>query len=86
MKKFLAVIALTVLLSNPAKAVSPLTPATYAELVELGSAAAAVYFVGAVSFGVFVVYADAEGISFPLCGVQGLRCYGSYPTDKDGKF
>lgn len=36
----------------------------------------------AVGLAAFVVYADAEGIDFPLCGFAGLKCYDRYPGDE----
>jgi hypothetical protein len=36
----------------------------------------------AVGIGLFVVYANAEGIPFPLCGFDGLQCFYEYPSDR----
>lgn len=38
-------------------------------------------FLGAVAFGAFVIYANATGINFPLCGAGGMKCEYSYPGD-----
>ena len=39
-------------------------------------------FPAALGFTAFVVYADATGIDFPLCGFAGLKCYDRYPGDE----
>jgi len=33
----------------------------------------------AVGASLLVMYLDAEGVPFPLCGVEGLQCWGEYP-------
>jgi hypothetical protein len=40
------------------------------------------YALGAVAFGEFVIYADANGIPFPLCGMNGWQCFYEYPSDR----
>ena len=61
-----------------------------------GGGAAPIWLaLGFTSFAAFVVYADAEGIDFPLCGQDwlnhpevlgmfGTQCYGIYPVDRNG--
>jgi hypothetical protein len=91
MKKVLATLALLLCLTSPAFAAYTTVPA--------GPPASASVpfwpFFTAVSFGAFVVYADAEGLAFPLCGkdwmtnpnatsLGGHKCYGSYPQGRNG--
>ena len=76
------VIVAALAFSQPAAAqvAAPVVPPP---VVVAGSAQALGWaFPIAVGFAAFVVYADAEGIDFPLCGAWGLKCYDRYPGDE----
>lgn len=89
MKKYAVLILLAVLLAAPAHA-------SYYEcepVVAAGGEASPAFwpFATAVGFAAFVVYANAEGIDFPLCGqdwlnhpealgLLGEKCWGQYPS------
>lgn len=62
-----------------AQAVTPTPP----PVLVAGPAGGAALLPFSVALGVaaFVIYADAEGIEFPLCDFNGWKCTYSYPGD-----
>lgn len=85
MKKLLAVAVLMISLSTNVQAhgyVPPVPPAPLPHEVIGGPAF--VPFLLAVGGAAFVIYANATGLPFPLCGHAGLSCYGEYPHGKNG--
>jgi opacity protein-like surface antigen len=77
MKKALAVLILAVSLVSSAQA------ATTTPVVISSDAVAPIWTaLGFVTFGEFVIYANANGIPFPLCGVNGWKCYDEYPSGR----
>lgn len=85
MKKALAVLILSLVLIGPAQSKAAVAPAPSPVVYSLANVGPAFWpFFSAVSFGAFVVYADATGIPFPLCGVNHWSCYQEYPTAKNG--
>lgn len=77
MKKFFATTAILASLALPvAKADAAVPPVVVAV-----AAPGAAVFGGAVAGGVILTYLIATGVPFPLCGFEGLQCYGEYPGD-----
>lgn len=91
MKKILAVLALGLMLSSEAHAQVAVVPPPVvvdvcATMVCKGTPVLGMVAAGAaVAFGTFVIYADATGIPFPLCGVNNWKCYQEYPHGHNGR-
>lgn len=85
-KSALLILSLLLSTANAQAAVPPVTPPTaYVAPGAYYGGPKFVPFTSAVAFAVFVIYANANGIPFPLCGVSGLNCYAQYPTGKNGQ-
>ncbi len=96
MKKYAALLVLALLLAFPASSGAFCYHAPIVAASSGGAASPALLpFATAVSFGAFLIYANATGIDFPLCGhdwlnhpdalgVFGENCFSEYPTGVNG--
>lgn len=84
MRKLLSILVLGLLMQT-ADAQAMYAPPVLAETASGAGGPAFIPFAGALDLAMFVIYANANGIPFPLCGVSGLNCYAQYPTGKNGQ-
>lgn len=78
MKKALLILSFLMCSGNAHAAYAPVTPTVPVEQsLALG--------LGSVAFAAWVIYANANGIAFPLCGLNDWKCYEQYPTGRNGQ-
>lgn len=80
MKRYLLILGALLALSGHAQAATtPLAPVLTQTAPVHAAGPALLPMAGFLMLGLMTEYFDANGTPFPLCGVQGMKCYQEYP-------